>query len=96
MDKSKLQDAINREIYRLVADIKESMVDHTMIYLNKNQIDVDRNLAMRLLDIARGGVESALLSRMDMFNEKISKELDQFVDDAQDLPPSAKTKNSKK
>lgn len=80
MDRIKLETAIERETYRLVEQIREHMYDHTMIYLQRNQVDVDRDAADRVLQIAKNAVDDGLLSKLDFFKSNIDKVLTEFAE----------------
>lgn len=78
MDRVKLETAIERETYRLVEQIREHMYDHTMIYLQRNQVEVDRDVADRVLQIAKNAIDDGLLSKLDFFKGNIDKVLTEF------------------
>lgn len=80
MERAKLETAIERETYRLVEQIREHMYDHTMIYLQRNQVDVDRDTADRVLQIAKNAVDDGLLSKLDFFKGNIDKVLTEYTE----------------
>lgn len=80
MDRLKLETSIEREVFRLVEQIREHMYDHTMIYLNQRQSDIDRDVASRLLDIAKGAVDDGLYSKIDFFKKNIDGVLTEFTE----------------
>jgi len=79
-DRLHLETAIERETYRLVEQIREHMYDHTMIYLQRNQVDVDREVADRILQIAKNAVDDGLLSKLDFYKANIDKALTEFTE----------------
>lgn len=94
-DRSKLETAIERETYRFVEQIKEHMYDYTMLYLNRNQVDIDRQVADRLLNIAKSAVEDGLLSKMDFYKKGIEKALTEFTEAENPLLPGKQPKGRK-
>jgi FlaG/FlaF family flagellin (archaellin) len=94
-DRQKLETAIEREAYRLVEQIREHMYDHTMIYLNRNQVDIDRTVADQILTIAKNGVTDGLLSKLDFFKEKIDKVLTEYTETENPLQPGKPSKKAK-
>lgn len=94
-DRTKLETAIERETYRFVEVIKEHMYDYTMIYLNRNQVDIDRQVADRLLQIAKAAVEDGLLSKMDFYKKGIDAALTEFTEAENPLPRGKQPKGQK-
>jgi hypothetical protein len=80
IDRKKLETAIESRVYKLVETLGEQMYDGTMIYLNRQQIDIDRQVADRLLVISKGALMSALLSHLDFFMKDIDKNLTEFTE----------------
>lgn len=78
MDRKKLETAIESRVYKFVELLTEQMYDGTMIYLGRNQIDIDRQVADRLLVIAKGAVMDAMLSHLDMFMKDMDKAITEF------------------
>lgn len=95
MDRLKLETAIERETFRLVESIREHMYDHTMIYLQRNQVDMDRDQADRLLQIAKNAVDDGLLSKLDFFKAGIDKALTEFTDTENPLEPGRQSRKAR-
>jgi FlaG/FlaF family flagellin (archaellin) len=87
MDRAKLETAIERETYRLVEQVREHMYDHTMIYLQRNQVDIDRDVADRILQIAKNAIDDGLLSKLDFFKANIDKVLTEYTEVENPLEP---------
>ena len=69
------------------------MFDYTMIYLNKVNSDVDRMVAQRLLEIAKGGLEDGINSKIDyVFKRKIDESLTEFTEQETPLVQPGKHK----
>jgi len=86
-DRLKLETAIEREVFKLVSQIKEHMHDHTMIYLNRTQSDINRDTAERVLQIAQDAVEDGLMSKIDFLKKGIHKSLNEFTETDNPLQP---------
>jgi FlaG/FlaF family flagellin (archaellin) len=95
MDRLKLETAIERETYRLVEQIREHMYDHTMIYLQRNQVDVDRDQADRVLQIAKNAVDDGLLSKLDFFKANIDRALTEYTDTENPLEHGKQSKKAR-
>ena len=95
IERRKLDTAVEREVYKFVSQIREHMYDHTMIYLNRHQVDVDRDAAERVLIIAKNAVDDGLMGKLDMFKEGVDKVLDEYADSCKTAePPSYMAKKS--
>lgn len=92
LDRKKLETLIEKKVYKLVETITEQMYDGTMIYLNRNQVDIDRQVADRLLAIARGAAMDAMLSHLDMFMRDMDKALVEFTEQENPLQPGKSSK----
>jgi DNA polymerase III gamma/tau subunit len=93
MDRKKLETAIESRVYKFVEMLTEQMYDGTMIYLGRNQIDIDRQVADRLLAIAKGAAMDAMYSHLDMFMKDMDKAITEFSGQENPLP---RGKSSKK
>jgi len=93
MDRQKLETAIEREVYKYIESLKEHMYDFTMIYLNRNQVPVDREQADKVLNIAKNAIEDGMLSKMDFFKKGIDGALAEFTEQEN---PLVRGKQSKK
>ena len=80
MERLQLETALEREAHKLVTQIREHMYDHTMLYLQRNHPDVDREVADRILQIAKNAVDDGLFSKIDFFNQGIDKALTEFTE----------------
>lgn len=96
-NRAKLETAIEREVYKFVSQLKEHMYDHTMIYLNRTQSDIDRTVADRVLQIAKNAVEDGFMTKVDFFKKAIDEPLNQFTEtDSSPLPPGESGKKGRK
>jgi hypothetical protein len=92
MDRKKLETVIESKVYKLVELLGEQMSDGTMIYLGRNQIDIDRMVADRLLSIAKGAMMDALLAHLDMFMKDLDKALVEATGKENPLPHGKSSK----
>lgn len=95
-ERLKLETAIEREVYKFVSMLKEHMSDYTMIYLNRQQINMDREVASRLLEIAKGAIEDGMMSKMDFFKKGIDGALNEYTETQNPLPRGESEKKGKK
>lgn len=96
-DRAKLETIIEREVYKLVCQIKEHMYDHTMIYLNRTQSDIDRTAAEKVLQIAKNAIEDGFMTKVDFFKKAIDTPLNEYTETNTDpLQRGESKKNSKK
>lgn len=100
MDRTKLETAIERQTFKFLSLIKESASDSVMLWASRNRIDVDVALLQRILDQYKAALESEYLSKVDHLMEGLDKDLVQFTQVENPLPPTdepkPKRKNSKK
>lgn len=96
MDRKVLETLIEKEVYVYFNEIKELMCDHTMIFLNKNNVAVDRDMVQGILNIAKAGLEDGMLSRMDKFKAKLDKGLEAFTETENPTLPTKPLKKAKK
>lgn len=76
----KLETEIEREAYNLVTQIKEHMYDHTMIYLNRANSNIDRETAHQILEIAKIAIEDGFMTKVDFFKKGIDHSLTVFTE----------------
>ena len=79
--KDKLQTRLERAAYDHVQRVKESTVDFIHLYVQRNNINVDRPSMAKVLEIMRTAIESEHLNKLELFNQQISESLDEFVNE---------------
>lgn len=92
MDRLKFETEIEREVYKLVSQVREHMYDHTMIYLQRNQVGVDRDAADRILQIAKNAIDDGLMSKLDFFKAAIDKTITEFTEVENPLGPGKQSR----
>lgn len=85
MDRNRFETLLEREVYKFVSLIKEHMFDYTMIYLNRNNIDMDRQQAEMVLKIAQAAIEDGFLSKLDFFKKDMEQVLTEWTDEKNPL-----------
>lgn len=94
--RQKLETAIERETFRFIESIKEHMCDHVMIWLNRQNIDLDRQVAGRLLELAKTGIEDGMMSKMDLYKSGLDKVLTEFTETENPTEPGSSSQRTKK
>lgn len=87
IDRKYLETAIEKQVYNYVQVLKESMYDDVMIYLNKKNIDMDRQVADALLQIVKASIETLSISKMDHFLQGLDTALTQCLDQENPFQP---------
>ena len=58
--KQELTDAIDKSFQRLLTqDIKEQVIDFTVLWIRRNKLDVDRDSLTKILDVFRIAIDDA-------------------------------------
>lgn len=92
MDRNKLDTMIEREMFAYADMIKEHAFDFTMLYLNRNNIDIDRNVAARLLEIVKTAIEDGKTSKIDFVKKRVDKHLDEWTEQENPTQPTGRRK----
>lgn len=79
MDRKKLEMEIERHIHGLVNEVKEHVVDFTVLTIRKRHPEIDRAQLSIILDIVRQGVDDGFMTRIDRFMGKLDKSLADFT-----------------
>lgn len=79
MDRKKLEMEIERHIHGLVSEVKEHVVDFTVLTIRKRHPEIDRAQLSIILDIVRQGVDDGFMTRIDRFMGKLDKSLADFT-----------------
>jgi len=79
MDRKKLEMEIERHIHGLVSEVKEHVVDFTVLTIRKRHPEIDRAQLSIILDIVRQGIDDGFMTRIDRFMGKLDKSLADFT-----------------
>jgi hypothetical protein len=85
-NRAKLETAIEREVFKFVREIKEHVFDHTMLYVRRNNLDIDGQVLRVVLDIVDKAVLDGYQREVDRFMSNLDKSLSQFSDEENPLP----------
>lgn len=70
---------IERHIHGLVSEVKEHVVDFTVLTIRKRHPEIDRAQLSIILDIVRQGIDDGFMTRIDRFMGKLDKSLADFT-----------------
>jgi ribosome-associated translation inhibitor RaiA len=85
-NKDQLKTEIEKTFHRLVTDeIKEQVVDFTVMWFNKKKIDIDRNTLFQVLEVVRSAIDDSYYKSIDRCIDSLDKSLQEFVDDTNPL-----------
>lgn len=84
-NRQKLETAIEKEVYRLVSEVKEAMQDFTVLYLRRNGAEPDQVTLNNVLHAAGLGIEDAYNKNIDRFHKNLDKELKELTQEENPL-----------
>ena len=93
MDTLKLKTQIEKELHGFVNNIKEHMVDYTILYIRRNMAHIDRDQLTQILDVVRNGIEDSYFTQIDHFMTKMNVTIEENVE-AETTSKAKKSKNS--
>lgn len=97
MNISQLRTHIEKTFHRLLADeIKEHIVDFTILYIRKNKLAVDSESLSKILEVVRLAVDDGYFKYVDMALDKLQPQLEEFVADANPLQHINNSDSAKK
>lgn len=89
MTKDQLRTEIEKTFHKLITDeIKEQAIDFTVMWVNKNKLDVDRNTLFQVLEIVRSALDDAYYKSIDRCMASLEPKIQEFVDDTNPLAPT--------
>jgi len=96
MDRKKLETEIERQIHNLIAEVKEHVVDYTVLTVRKRHPNIDRDQMAVILDVVRQGIDDGFMSKIDRFMGKLDKSLVSFsgTEDSPLAKSGGETKNA--
>lgn len=97
MDKQTLKAKIEKTFHKLVVNqIKEQIIDFTVLYVRRNNMDVDRESMTKILEVIRVAVDDAFYKSIDSTMNTIDGDLQTFMDEANPLAPTKSAGRKKK
>jgi len=89
MNKDQLRTEIEKTFQRLITDqIKEQVVDFSVLWVQRNKLAVDRDSMAKVLDVVRIAIDDAYYKNIDVAMNLLDSKLQEFVDDANPLAPT--------
>jgi len=79
--KAKLQTDIERSVHKYLETIKELSVDSTILYIQRNNIPVDRDSMNKTIEVFKNSLESQQMQQLDAFMRNIEKSLNDLLKD---------------
>lgn len=79
--KEKLTTEIEKTLHKHMTSVKEGSVDFVVLYIRRNNIDVDRDSLAKILDIFRIALDNEHLNKIDKFLLDLDKTLTEFSKD---------------
>ncbi|NDB86488.1 MAG: hypothetical protein EB127_27890 [Alphaproteobacteria bacterium] len=94
MDTLKLKTQIEKELHGFVTNIKEHMVDYTVLYVRRNMPHIDREQLTQILDVVRNGIEDSYFTQIDSFMTKMNVTIEETVESETTTKSKKSAKNS--
>jgi hypothetical protein len=88
-NRAKLDTAVEKEMYKLVREIKEHTFDFTMLYVRKNNVPVDSNQMKLILEIVDKAIMDGFQRNLDRTMKGLDGALTEFASEENPLPSSA-------
>ncbi len=86
MNKDQLKVEIEKTFHKLITDeIKEQVVDFTVLWVQKNKLDVDRNTLFQVLEVVRSAMDDSYYKSVDRCMDSLDPKIQEFVDDTNPL-----------
>jgi len=80
--KAQISTAIERVLHKHMERVKEGTIDFTHLYLQRNNIHVDRPSLAKVLEIVRLALDSEHMNKLDQFMAELDGTLNSVVHDA--------------
>ena len=86
MNKAMLKSKMEKALFRLVTDeIKEHVVDFTVLYVRRNNLNVDRDSMAKVLDVIRLAIDDAFFKNVDSTMNALDADLEEFIKEVNPL-----------
>jgi propanediol dehydratase large subunit len=79
--KNKISLEVERTLHKHMDRVKEGTIDFVHLYIQKNNIPVDRPSLAKILDIVRLALDSEHMNKMDIFLKDLDSALTSAVKD---------------
>ena len=96
MDRKKLEMLIERQIHALISEVKEHVVDFTVLTIRKRHPEIDRAQLSKILEIVQQGIDDGFMTKIDRFMGRLDTSLTEYAGEADplDVPAEKRTKKS--
>jgi len=88
-----LNTTIERNVHKLVETIAEHMYDFTHLFARRNgllQSPEEQEIMKKTLEIAKTAIKDGLMTKIDLFNRNIGKDLDAYEEETRPLKSTRK------
>jgi len=79
--KEKLTTEIERKLHKHIQVIKESSIDFTVLYIRRNNIDVDRDSLAKICEVFRKAIDNEHMTHIDRFLADLDKTLTEVAEE---------------
>lgn len=86
--RAKLETALEKEIHKLVREIKEHTFDFTMLYVRRNNVPVDDAQMRAVLDIVDKAIMDGFQRNLDRTMRGLDQVLTEYSNEENPLPSS--------
>ncbi len=87
MDRKRLETEIEKHMHGLVSEVREHVVDYTVLTVRKRYPHINREQLTLILDIVRQGIDDGFMNKIDRFMGKLDGTLIQFTAEENPLGP---------
>jgi len=94
-DRKKLDTAVEKEVFKLVRNIKEHTRDFTVLKMRRMGTEVDNETMARVLDVVDQAIMDGFQKHVDPFMKELDSSLTSFAGEENPLPPSVEQKKVK-
>lgn len=96
MDRKKLETAIERQIHALINEVKEHVVDFTVLTVRKKHPEIDRDQMAKLLEVVQQGIDDGFMTKIDRFMGRLDNSLTEFSGEENPLEQDVSTPRTSK
>lgn len=81
--RKKLETNVERQMHGLVSEIREHVVDFTVLKVRRSYPEIDRDQLTKILEIVKAGVDDGFMTKVDRFVKKLDESLVDFAESNQ-------------
>lgn len=87
-NRAKLETAVEKEVYKLIREVKEHTFDFTMLYIRRNKLNVDGEVLRAVLEIVDKAIIDGYQKNIDRFMKGLDATLAEYSDEENPFPSS--------